>query len=116
MTDEQLNEIQERNEERKKRKAVTTPGEWLYDSFAFIDAGTYPPLARNRQMCIIVRPRSWLDSAWESCGNGFLDHGINPKDMQPYNDATWIVQAHNDLVENDVDLLLTEIRRLKPSS
>jgi hypothetical protein len=114
ITANDLREIRERNQRRQERKLKTTPGDWLYDSFAFIDAGSDPSklLARNKQMCVIVRPRTWLDSAWDRYGHHFLDEGIDPKDMSPYYDADWIVEAHNDSVERDVDTLLAEIRRL----
>ena len=111
LSEKQLSEIDERNKTRKELKRKTTAGEWLYDSFAFIDAGA-ERLPRSKQMCIIVRPRTWLDAAWEKCGDGFLDQWINPKNMQPYHDANWIVEAHNDQVEKDIDALLAEIKRL----
>jgi len=91
LTDDDLMEIRKRNEERKEMKSETSPGEWLYDSFAFIDAGCdlSMPLPRNKQMCILVRPRTWMDFVWNKYGNSFQDEGIDPKDMQPYQDACW---------------------------
>jgi hypothetical protein len=114
LTPNDLREIQERNERRKESKVKTTPGEWLYDSFAFVDAGSDPsmPLPKNEQMCIIVRPRTWLDFVWNRYGNRILDEGIDPKDLSPYYDANWIVESHNDSVERDIDALLAEIGRL----
>ena len=85
----------------------------MYDSFAFIDApGDSQGLPRDRQMCIIVRPRTWLDKLWENCGR-VLDQWLDSKDMQPYLDADYIVESHNEDVEGDVDMLIAEVRRLK---
>ena len=98
LTDDDLKAIQKRNEERKERKAETTPGEWRYESFAFVDAsgGLSKPLPKSKQMWIIVRPATWLDSVWQKYGNSFQDEGIDLKNIQPYHDADWIAHAHND--------------------
>lgn len=53
---------------------------------------------------------------WDKHGTGFLDEGTDIKNLQPYYDADWIVHAHNDSVEDDVDALLAEIASLKSRS
>jgi hypothetical protein len=114
LTDDDLIEIQKRNQERKELKAQTTPGKWLYESFAFVDAGS--DLPRDRQMCVFVRPRNWMDLAWRKYGNSFQDELIHPtENLSSYHNAYWIANTHNDPVEDDVEALLAEIHRLKAS-
>jgi len=38
---------------------------------------------------------------------------MNWKDEQPMMDAEWIAEAHEDPVEDDVDALMREVRRLR---
>ena len=111
MTDAELDQIGERNRKRRELKSATTPGEWLYDSFAFVDTGESLP--KVKQIGILVRPRSWFEKLWEEFGQGTLDRWTDQKNLQPYYDADWIVQAHNDSVEDDVEALLAEVRRLR---
>jgi hypothetical protein len=111
MTDAELRGIEERNRERKKLKDTTTRGEWLYDSFAFVDTGEYLPKAK--QIGILVRPRTWFEELWDQFGNDVLDRWLDHKNLQPYYDADWIVHSHNDTVERDVDALLVEVKRLR---
>jgi hypothetical protein len=112
MTDEQLAAIEKRNAERRELRSQTTPGEWLYESFAFVHAGEATLPARKR-LGIVVRPRTWFHSLWDKYGTGILDEGLDPKDMQPYYDADWIAQAHTDRADDDVDHLVREVKRLR---
>ena len=109
LSEQSVRQIEERNRERRARKARVTPGPWLYDSFAFLDSDpTVVP--RKRQMCVLVRPRSWFDTLIEKHGSGILDEGLDTKDMQPYYDAEYIAQTRTDTAEDDIDALLQHIR------
>jgi len=118
MDEKQLAGIVDRNKKRKELKNATTPGEWLYDSFAFVDTGEELPKAK--QMGILVRPRTWFEKLFDEYGRSVLDRWTEKRggkgNLQPYHDARFIVEAHNDTVEDDVDVLVAEVKRLRSKS
>ena len=107
--EEQLAAIQKRNQQRKEMKQGASEGPWEYDSWAFVhQAETIP---RTRRFGILVRPMTWFDALGRR-----IDEGL-PKGrqmiQQGYYDAEYIAKARDDGVEEDIDALLSEVKRLR---
>lgn len=107
-------EIEARNEKRKVLRAEVSKGQWDYDSFAWVEVDSRP---YNERSCILIRRRSWFDKLLKKHGANFLDEGTtvgNRKHaLQPARDGLYIEAALNDQIEEDVQKLLAEIRRLR---
>ena len=111
---EELLDIESRNENRKPLRADVSKGDWIYDSFAWIEVETKPYKERS---CILVRRRSWYDKLLRKHGAGFLDEGITEGSqkhaLQPARDGLYIKAVLNDPIEDDIAKLVEEIRRLR---
>jgi hypothetical protein len=105
--------IEQRNEKRRQLKAATSKGPWCYDSYGCV----MPPAGT----LIVVRRTDWWDRLSDRYGQarpaenvtGMLDEHLDYNDLQPYHDAEWIAETHEDLVADDVDTLIREVRRLR---
>jgi hypothetical protein len=123
LSDEQLADIEERQKERREYRSELPPGRWRYESFAFLencsdfDMGLFVGLADL--VCILVRRRAWIDGLLKACGEDILDAGTvvrgDEKDLQPALVGRYIVTLMDGSVENDINLLLDEVRRLRNS-
>jgi hypothetical protein len=119
MTEEQLTAIENRNRELHNLKRKSSPVDWIYDSFGFIEsyqdiAGPY----RKLPVGILVRPITWYRALQERYGTGILDHDYagslyRPRSMQCYRDCEYIIRARNGSAEEDIAALVKEVRRLQ---
>jgi hypothetical protein len=113
LTPDDLKAIKERNVKRKELKRSTSPGPWEYDSFGFIHQSE--AVKPEKRIGILLRPVSWFHGLQEKYGSNFLDTGFSqPKFIQAYYDAEYIIEERNSSVEDDIDALLVEVRRLQP--
>jgi hypothetical protein len=109
ISDDELVAIQERNQQRQEMKQRASRGPWEYDSWAFVHQAQAIP--NGRRFGILVRPMAWFDSL-----KGRIDQDL-PKDKkmidQGYFDADYIAQSRDDGAEKDIDVLLSEVRRIR---
>jgi hypothetical protein len=107
---EDLKGIEGRNAKRKKLKGSASPGPWEYDSFGFIhQAQSVKPAKR---IGILLRPMTWFHKLRDKYGS--LDTGFSQPDFkQAYYDAKYIIEERNASVEEDIEALLAEVRRLQ---
>jgi hypothetical protein len=90
VTPEQLAAIEQRNQERKHIKANATDAPWRYeDTDRHTGVGKVVSHARHA-------------------------HVVCECTLLPVQDGTFIARARNDTVEDDIDALLDEVRRLQP--
>jgi hypothetical protein len=121
LSQKQLVEIEEQHKKRKVYRANLPPGSWLYDSFAFVenrdDFMTGPRVGLEDRVCILVRRRTWIDALMKACGDDILDEGTtarsNDKALQPAHVAQYIELFMNGSVEDHIERLIDEVRRLR---
>jgi hypothetical protein len=59
---------------------------------------------------------SWFDWLWKQHGDNFLDDGPRPsrvRFLQGYKDADYIATARTERVEEGIDTLVSELKRLR---
>jgi len=107
-------DIEARNENRKALRAKVSKASWAYDSFAWVETDTRPSKERS---CILVRSRGWFDKLLRKHGTGLLDEGTTEGSrthaLQPAHDALYLEAALNDLIEDDIAKLLSEVRQFR---
>ena len=121
LTDEELSSIEERQKERQEFRADLPRGQWLYDSFGIIencnDISTGVRVGPANRIFVLIRRRAWIDALMEVCGDDILDQGTctrgDDKDLQPAEVGQYIEKMMDGSAEQDIELLLGEIRRLK---
>lgn len=107
LSDEQLDAIEETNKQRRTLKEAASPGPWEYDSFGFVHQAQRVPI--SKRLGILVRPMTWF----RALGHRIDEEFSQTKFIQAYYDADYIAQARTDGAEDDIDLLLAEVRRLR---
>ena len=110
LSETELEKIQHRNDERRRLKQAASPGPWHYDSYAFVH--TSESIPRNERSAILVRPEQWFHSLGSR-----IDEGLPTSDAamfeQGYNDAKYISESRSYEAEGDIDVLISEVRRLR---
>ena len=117
MTEKELADIAERSQDRRKLKRKASPGSWCYDSLGYLLQVNYPCEHRRvkpgKRIAVLVRPVTWFRALQEQHGRE-VDEGIPQSGYLPvYRSAQYIVAALNETVEEDIDSLLKEVRRLR---
>lgn len=107
VSDEKLDAIEERNKQRRMLKEAASPGPWVYDSFGFVHQAQRVP--RSKRLGILVRPMQWFRELGDRIDEGFSQ----TKFIQAYYDADYVAHARTDGAEDDIDLLLAAVRRLR---
>jgi hypothetical protein len=62
---------------------------------------------------VLVRREAWFEHLTEKHA-GIVDEGWNTRiDSHAVDDAIFLMEARNDALDDDVDLLIAEVRRLR---
>jgi hypothetical protein len=118
LTNEELAEIADRQQQRQELADELPPGQWLYDSFAFLQNCSDDQLVRPEdKVCIVVRRRQWLDALLTSYGADVLDKGTVVRDddraLHPARVALYLEMLLDRSIERDLKALLDEVQRLR---
>lgn len=120
LTDADLAKIERRHKARKEYSDHIPRGPYLYNSFAFVhNAFEFPPerLGRHpeKNVGILVRRQDWFDSIEMDANPG------TPKQVREYlrpctDLGQYIALTCTHPVEEDIAVLLREVKRLKRES
>ena len=117
LTNEQLSEIESRHKERKQYSDHIPRGPYYYDSFAFV--GNYfdgpperPGSHPKKKIGILIRRREWFKSIDMDANLGTSEQ--RKEYLRPcYDLGEYIAHVCTQPVEEDIDALLAEVKRLK---
>jgi hypothetical protein len=96
ISDPTLLALAQRNRRRRERKQAATPGPWTWED---VDEKWLSGPFRSDEMPAVI--------------GAIGDDGLTARVCVEPENATFIAEARNDPVEDDVDLLLAEVRRLR---
>lgn len=115
LTEETLSVIERQHKERKQYYDHIPSGPYSYDSLGYVynELALRPanqPKSKLKRVGVLVRSQSWFDSI-------DMDKNLNKegsKDMSAYSDlGQYLAFVCDHDVEEDVAILLAEVRRLR---
>ena len=108
LTESDLKAIEDRNARRRELKEATSKGPWEYDSWAYVQVSEEIPL-KNR-LAILIRPEEWFRALGSRIDDGTEKYMHLVK--QAYADASFVIESRSDPVDEDIEVLISEVRRL----
>ena len=116
LTNKELSEIESRHKDRKAFSDHIPRGPYLYDSFAFVhNHFEFPPERPGnhpeKKVGILVRRRDWFNSVNMDANPG-TSKQIKEYLMPCYDLGEYIARVCTQPVEEDIAVLLAEVKRL----
>ena len=115
LTNEELSTIEQRHKERKEFSDHIPSGPYFYDSFAYVhnDLSQRPqkqPKSKLKKVGVLVRSQDWFNTIDmdANLGNSLKEYIIPCRDLGEY-----IALVCTHPVEEDLAMLLAEVRRLR---